>query len=136
MRRALMIASNQQGLRSGYKQEPQSLTCFAHTAYSQPVPHRYHAAKYEWQYATPGDHSAAHAITQAMGFGIIPVFLLGGGVAFLRQLHFFRAALRFREYRPDVKSRRIYKWVDQWTHELFELQHAFVSSMLSMLDAV
>ena len=44
-----------------------------------------------------------------MSFGIVPMFFLGGFLAFVRQFYLFRTALKFRELVPGVKSRKIYK---------------------------
>jgi len=40
-----------------------------------------------------------------MAYGILPIFLLGGSLAFIRLKYFYNIGLKFRSLKPDVKSR-------------------------------
>ena len=42
---------------------------------------------------------------QTMAYGVIPFFLLGGALAFIRLKYFNSIALKFKSLKPDVKSR-------------------------------
>jgi hypothetical protein len=43
--------------------------------------------------------------------GILPAFLVGAGLAYLRMWGLFRSALKFRGYDPSRKFREYHKWV-------------------------
>lgn len=64
-------------------------------------------------YFENGSYAEAQTITMTMFYGIAPAFILGGIAAFVRLGYFFRIALRFSSWNPDLKSKKIIKFASE-----------------------